>query len=97
MRRAPRHKDGNHVELRDGCRRAGISWLDIIPSAGGEPDALLGWRGVNKLVEVKDPKQPPNRRELRQNQQDWHRSWRGDTPVKVETMADIMRLFQVVT
>lgn len=81
MRRAAR-KDANEPELRKTWLRIGGSWLSITPIEGGEPDALLGFRGRMQLVEIKDGTRPPSERKLRDNQVKWHRTWRGD-PVRV--------------
>lgn len=73
--------------------RLGGSWLDLVPEQGGEPDALLGWRGADRLVELKNPERTPAQRALRAKQVAWHRAWRGQRPAVVETLADIIRLF----
>lgn len=87
-------KDGNHAELRKQCAGLGISWQDIAPSkGGGQPDALLGWRGRNRIVEIKDPEASNTDRKLRPNQVAWARAWQGEKPVKVETLAEIVALF----
>jgi hypothetical protein len=93
MRRAPRFKDSNHAELRTRWRALGASWLDIIPIEGGEPDALLGWRGVTRLVEIKDPLARVDKRKPRATQLEWHRAWKGHPVAVVETLADCVRLF----
>jgi hypothetical protein len=93
MRRAPRFKDANHPTLRDDWRKLGGSWLDIVPLEGGEPDALVGWRGVDQLIEIKRPDGTAGQRRLRANQVEWHRAWRGRPVARVETLADIVRLF----
>lgn len=81
MRRAAR-KDGNESDLRKTWARIGGSWLSITPIDGGEPDALLGFRGRMALVEVKDGRKVPSHRKLRPGQVEWHRTWRGE-PVRV--------------
>lgn len=92
MRRA-RRTDGNHAALRAGWQRLGGSWLDLVPEHGGEPDALVGWRGEDRLIEIKDPNGTATQRKLRPEQVEWHRAWRGRRPVLVETLRDIVRLF----
>lgn len=91
MRRAAR-KDGNHAELRDLWRRMGGSWLDVVPEVKGAPDALLGFRGVDQLAEVKDPEGDATARKLRPAQVEWHRQWRGRPVVKLETPKDLEAL-----
>ncbi len=91
MRRAAR-KDGNHAALRDLWTRMGGSWLDLVPIEKGTPDALLGFRGADQLVEVKDPEGSKTARTLRPQQVDWHRQWRGRPVVKLETARDLEAL-----
>jgi hypothetical protein len=81
MRRAAR-KDGNEQALRAAWVAIGGSWLSIAPTVGGEPDALLGFRGRMALVEVKDGRKTAGNRKLRPGQVEWHRTWRGE-PVRV--------------
>lgn len=90
MRRAPRFKDANHGALRTLWRSVGGSWLDITPIDGGEPDALIGWRGDDRLIELKNPDKSPSRQKLRQSQVEWHRSWKG-RPVSVVLCFDDLR------
>jgi hypothetical protein len=93
VRRAPQFKDANHGALRKAWRRLGASWLDLVPIDGGEPDALLGWRGQNRLVEIKSPLGSTTQRRPRANQIRWHRAWRGHPVAIVETLADCVRIF----
>lgn len=81
MRRVAR-KDGNEQALRQAWVAIGGSWLSIAPVLGGEPDALLGFRGRMALVEVKDGAKLACHRKLRPGQVEWHRTWRGE-PVRV--------------
>ena len=93
MRRAPQFKDANHGTLRDGWLALGGSWLDIVPLKGGEPDALLGWRRQDRLVEIKSPLGSTTARRPRANQIKWHRAWRGHPVAIVETLADCVAIF----
>jgi hypothetical protein len=45
------------------------------------PDLLIGWRGKNLLVEVKDGSKPPSDRKLTPDQVKWHEAWRGQVCV----------------
>jgi hypothetical protein len=91
MRR--RRADGNHAALRAAWRALGGSWLDLVPERGGVPDALVGWRGADRLIEVKPPDGTAAQRRLRPPQARWHGRWRGRPPVRVETLAEIVALF----
>jgi hypothetical protein len=93
-RRAPRNKDKNHAALRKIWRTIGGSWLDITPIDGGEPDALVGWRGKDRLVEIKNPERSPSERAPRQDQLDWHRAWKGQPVAVVLCFDDLKGLFE---
>lgn len=93
-----RRVDRNHAELRAACAKLGISWLPIVPEHGGEPDALVGWRFQDRLIEVKAPFGPKggkSGRELRDEQTRWHAEWHGRPVSVVRTIQDIVALFQV--
>lgn len=94
MRRAPMHKDNNHAALRTMWRSIGGSWMDITPVQGGEPDALVAWRGRDRLVEVKNPDGSPCRRKPRANQAEWHRTWQGQPVAVVLCFDDLRGLFE---
>jgi len=91
MRRAAR-RDGNEKALRSAWEAIGGSWLSIAPGKGGEPDALLGFRGRQRLVEVKDGRKRACDRKLRENQVEWHRTWRGEPVEVVLDFADLQRI-----
>ncbi len=82
MRRAAR-KDGNHAQVVAIFRAHGASVEVLEPRdrgriTGGLPDLLVGYEGVNELVEVKTPGESLNER-----QKQWHRTWVGARPVVV--------------
>lgn len=89
-----RKADGNQAALRSMWRAIGGSWLTISPEHGGEPDALVGWRGRDALVEVKDGSKPPSERKLRPNQVEWHRTWQGRPVEVVLCFDDLKELFE---
>lgn len=81
MRRAAK-RDSNEVEIIRLLRLAGCSVQQL--SAPGVPDLLVGKNGVNVLLEIKDPAQPPYKRQLTPDQVTWHLRWEGQVAV-VET------------
>ncbi len=89
MRRAAK-KDGNQAEVVAMFRAAGAT-VHVLNEAGA-PDLLVGFRGQNLLVEVKDGKKPPSERRLTAAQVAWHRGWRGQVVVleRVEQVGTIL-------
>lgn len=47
----------------------------------GVPDLLVGWHGVNLLMEVKDGAKPPSGRRLTTEESAWHQRWYGQVVV----------------
>jgi hypothetical protein len=88
-----RRNDANKTALHKLWLAIGGSWLDLVPEKGGEPDALVGWRGTDRLIEIKDPKKKPSARKLRDEQVDWHRTWRGRPVAVVMSFDDLKGLF----
>lgn len=89
-----RKVDSNAPKLRTMCRAVGISWLPLVPETGGEPDALVGWRGLDQLIEIKDPNGSGADLLPRPNQVEWHRHWHGRPVAVVYCFDDIRGLFE---
>ena len=80
MRRAAK-VDDNQAEIVKALRKIGCS-VQVLSSVGeGCPDLLVGYRGVNYLLEVKDGSKPPSHRKLTPDQISWHGRWRGKVSV----------------
>lgn len=69
----------------------GYSVLDTADLGHGAPDFVVGANGINLLLEVKNPEQPPSKRRLTQDEQDFCNDWRGQYDV-VETIDDVIRI-----
>jgi hypothetical protein len=82
--------DRNHAEIVEGLRRAGAQVVSLASVGGGVPDLLVSRAGRNVLLEVKDPRQPPNKRKLTPEQQVFHRNWQGPCVV-VETIEQALK------
>ena len=80
MRRAAR-VDDNQVEIVKALRDAGASVQPLHSVGQGCPDLLVGYKGVNLLMEVKDGKKVPSKRRLTNDQVMWHASWVGQACV----------------
>ena len=80
MRRAAK-TDRNQQEIVKAFRQIGAT-VQVLSAVGhGCPDILVGWRGRNFLVEVKDGEKPPSARRLTADQAAWHDTWGGQVMV----------------
>ena len=69
--------DANHQEIVETLRALGASVQSLATVGDGCPDLVVGWRGRNVLLEVKDGAKAPSRRRLTAEEGRWHRRWRG--------------------
>jgi Holliday junction resolvase len=69
--------DGNQPQIIDALRKAGATVAACHAVGKGFPDLVVGYRGQNFLIEVKDPSQPKHRHELTPAQVEFHAAWRG--------------------
>lgn len=74
-------KDDNQDGIVSALRQAGCSVTTLASVGGGCPDLLVGLRGGNYLLEVKDGDKPPSARKLTPDQVTWHSEWRGQVTV----------------
>ena len=87
MARHLTHKpDANQSEIIDGLRSLGATVVSLSNVGGGCPDIVIGYKGVNYLVEIKDGNKPKSERELRAKQHAFFDSWKGQ--VEVATSLD---------
>jgi hypothetical protein len=76
VRRAGRI-DANQNAVVAYLRGLGMSVCILSPMGKGIPDLLVGWRGLNVLLELKDGSKPPSAQELTCDERDWHAKWAG--------------------
>ncbi len=69
--------DRNQPEIIRALRQIGASVEPIHTLGKGKPDLLVGYRGVNLLLEIKDGEKAPSRRQLTPDELDFKDSWRG--------------------
>ena len=77
--------DRNQAEIVSALRGVGATVEPLHRVGGGCPDLMVGFRGGNFLLEVKDWKASNTDRKLRPNQAEWHDGWKGQSAV-VETV-----------
>ena len=76
MRRAAR-VDGNQRQIVAALRAIGCTVQTLHTVGKGCPDILVGCRGTNLLMEIKDGDKPTSRRQLTEDEAKWHKEWRG--------------------
>ena len=75
MRRNAR-VDANQPEIVKGLRKAGASVL-ILSNLKNCFDILVGFRGINYIMEIKDGTKPPSKRKLTEGEQKFADEWQG--------------------
>jgi hypothetical protein len=80
-RRAAR-VDENQTKIVNALRDAKATVQSLSREGMGVPDLLVGYRGINYLMEVKNPDRSA-KRQLPNSvwQQPWHDAWRGQVIV----------------
>jgi len=77
----PSRVDSNQAQIVAELRQMGCAVQSLASVRDGCPDLLVSFRGCNYLFEVKDPKQPPSKRQLTKLEKKWHEEWRGQVHV----------------
>lgn len=81
-------RDGNEAVIVKAVRAAGASWLPLSVRDG--PDGVLGWRGVNHLVEIKTATG-----EHKEGQEDFAATWKGAPIRVVRSVAEALSILGV--
>ena len=84
-------RDDNHKDIVACFRGYGASVSDVssLPNIGY--DIVVGFRGFNFLVEIKDGKKAPSARKLTKSEQNMLDTWNGQYSV-VESEEDVYKL-----
>lgn len=85
----------NQPEIVTVLRQMGATVTPTHTLGNGFPDLVVGFRGVNLLLEVKDGDKPPSKRQLTADEQRWHEEWRGNAVI-VESVDDVVALLNRV-
>lgn len=80
MRRAAK-VDDNQSEIVSALRDIGCSVQTLAAVGKGVPDLLVGYRGINWLMEIKDGAKTKSQQKLTDDQVKWHSSWLGEVYV----------------
>ena len=83
--------DRNQKVIVQEFRSVGASVTPTHAQGKGFPDLVVGFEGVNYMVEIKDPEQPPSKQKLTPDQVKYHATWGGQICV-VKTFEDVWAL-----
>lgn len=84
--------DTNQPMMVMVLRHLGYSVAVTSQLGKGFPDLVVGRRGINVLVEVKDPDKPPSKRKLTADEMEWHDKWKGIV-ITAQTVDDVVQAF----
>ena len=86
-------KDGNHKEIIQAFRDLGASVFDTASLGSGFPDIVIGMKGSNVLVEIKDGSLPPSKRKLTPDEIKFHELWRGKVVI-INNVDEVIELIK---
>lgn len=73
--------DDNQAGIVKALREVGATVTPTHMVGKGFPDLVVGYRGANFLLEVKDGAKAPSARKLTPAEMDWHEAWRGNAHI----------------
>jgi Holliday junction resolvase len=85
--------DANQIEVVIALRKAGASVQSLAATGKGVPDLLVGYRGINYLMEVKDGNKMLSKQKLTIDQEHWHSLWRGSVHI-VKSVDEALKILQ---
>ena len=88
MRSRPDANQGSIVMILE---EVGATVVDLHEVGGGCPDILVGYKGVNYLVEIKTASGKLNAKQIK-----WHNKWKGQKVV-LRTEAEALEMIGLLT
>jgi len=73
--------DSNHTEIMEALRNIGAKPQSLAIVGDGCPDLIVGYQGVNVLLEIKDGAKVPSKQALTAAERDWHETWPGQVSI----------------
>lgn len=84
-------KDENHIAIVKNFRQLGATVLDTAQLGNGAPDILIGYKGHNVAIEIKDGSKVPSQRKLTPDEVKFHDEWQGWIEI-VYSVDDVINL-----
>ena len=88
-----RRVDQNQRDIVRALRAIGCTVADTSRVGEGFPDLVVGYRGINHLIEIKDGKKVASKQKLTTPQKIFHALWRG----KICVVKTVDEAIQIVT
>ncbi len=73
----PKRVDANQKEIVDCFRKLGATVAVTSAVGNGFPDVVVGFKGKNYLIEIKDGSKIPSQQKLTSKEKEFHESWFG--------------------
>ena len=86
--------DSNHVAVMRALRNVGMEPLSLANVGDGCPDIVVGFRGLNVLLEVKDGSKPPSERKLTAAEQEFQATWSGQICTVISPEAAVLAVLE---
>lgn len=86
--------DLNQMEITATLRKLGATVQSLATVGYGCPDLLVGFNGVNYLMEIKNGDQVPSAQKLTPDQIKWHSEWCGEVHV-VRSLDDVLQVLRI--
>lgn len=84
--------DRNHAEIINALRKIpNLSVFSTHEVGKGFPDIVIGYKGVNYLIEIKDGNKPPSARKLTDAELQFHYNWKGQIKI-VNNLDEVLNL-----
>jgi hypothetical protein len=84
--------DRNHAEIIKALRKIpNLSVFSTHEVGKGFPDIVLGYKGINYLIEIKDGNKPPSARKLTDSEVKFHQDWKGQIKI-VNNLDEVLNL-----
>lgn len=84
--------DRNHAEIIKALRKIpNLSVFSTHEVGKGFPDIVIGYKGVNYLIEIKDGNKPLSARKLTDSEVKFHQDWRGQIKI-VNNLDEVLNL-----
>lgn len=88
--------DDNHRAIVDALRKAGATVQSLATIGKGCPDIVVGFRGKNMLMEIKNENRPLAKQKLSPDEQAWHDMWCGSVAI-VKNPSDALKALEFMS